>query len=495
MKKPFITAAVATVAATNLMFGASLANAATTYTPEVAATNLVGDMTAPPALFNGKVLTLTWDSSGSESQYNLYATDRAADSTVQLDTTLDTNGRWDIWDDEYGMNAPFTSVQFDGKFWMWASDHAEDNYDLFYSDGTTAGTGIVEVDMDDYWTAEMVSTSDGIYFWNQVSGVPDLYYFNGTTATAMVVTDGGPNSEPIQLRDFQGKLSFLSFNDSDGNVKQYTAVNGVEMLVGTVTGMYNGCFGADDLNWGGTDSNNAYTVTSNYCAEENELWWTNDPDTLYTSLGTEVAGVDGAFFNGGWYYEGDADDNNYLGLAKAVGSTLTATHEVTYPDGFTVSGDYLYFAAYNDTNYTHWNLYKMGTDGVIHIVITDWDGSYDWPVGAGQNGTLFFNNVDDTNGHELWVDDADGARLVKAIMDGDFDSEPYYFANVGEETCFGAYTNSSDDFRSLYCLGAGESTLAKTGVDVSPIGTAGILTLILGGGLAIVGRRFAIAKR
>jgi ELWxxDGT repeat protein len=486
MKKSFITGAIAAVASTNLVFGATVVNAAATYTPEIVYSAYETDLDAPPALFNGKVMTTTYD--GSSGTYNLFATDRSTNTTVQLDA--DIASRYAIGDVEYGISAPFTSIQFDGKFWTWVDDNDEFNYDLLYSDGTVAGTGVVEVDANNYNILHMAGTTDGIYF----SNTDDLFFFDGTTATDMNVTDGFDESYPFAVRVFQDKVSFLAYNWDNEDVIQYTAEAGVETEVGEVVSMYSDCLYPGRLFYEKQDANNAYLVNFDECAEENELWWTNDPDTLYTSLGTEIGGGgDNAFFNGGWYFEGDFSDNNYLGLAKAVGSTITATHEVTYPEGFVVVGDFLYFGAYNDENYSHYNLYKMGTDNVIHTVVADWNGDFDWPVGVGTGDALFFSNLDDVNGEELWVDDADGARLVSDIVPGSDDSNPHYLSVVGEEVCFGAYTADNSNDRSLFCVG-GAAALAETGVDANTIGAVGVVTLLVGGGLAVVRRRARITE-
>ena len=476
-------------AATNLVFGATIANAATTYTPELVYAGYETDLAAPPALFNDKVITMTYDTGAGF--YQLFATDRSTNTTVRLDEDLAP--RYAVGDVEYGINAPFTSIQFDGKFWTWVDDLVEFNYDLMYSDGTVAGTGVVEVDSNNYDIVNMAGTTDGIYF----SNTDDLFFFDGTIATDMDVTDGFDQSYPFAVRVFQDKVSFLSYNWDDEDVIQYTAVGGVKSAVGEVVSMYSDCLWPGRLYYEQQDANNAYHRISDECVEENELWWTNDPDTLYTSVTTEIGGGDNAFFNGGWYFEGDFNDNNYLGLAKAVGSTITATHEVTYPEGFVVVGDFMYFSAYNDEAYSHYNLYKLGTDGVIHLVFEDWEGSFDWPVGAGIDGAFFFNNIDDTNGEELWVDDAEGTRLASDIIPGTDGSAPYYLSVVGDEVCFGAYTADNSNDRSLFCAAVSSNvdSLPNTGVDANGIGAAGVLTLLVGGGLAIVGRRFAIAQR
>jgi ELWxxDGT repeat protein len=154
----------------------------------------------------------------------------------------------------------------------------------------------------------------------------------------------------------------------------------------------------------------------------------------------------------------------------------------------------MYFGAYSDSTYEHWNVYKMGLDGVPHVLVADWDGGNTYPkVGAGAGNSFYFPATDASGDTELWVDDSAGAHLALDITPGG-DSFPSGFRSAGTEVCFGAFATVDADWYDLYCV-SGISSLAATGVDAGGIGTAGVLTLILGGGLAIVGRRFAIAKR
>lgn len=492
MKKSFITGAIAAVAATNLLFGATLANAATTYTVDHAAEGN-GDRWVSGVRvsdFDGKAIVLRWDP--STSLYKVAATDRTSNTTVILNSGLLTDGRYDV---VYQFQP--TGVQFDGKFWMWVEDTTESNYDLLYSDGTLAGTGVIEVDQEDAWSNYTVAAPDGIYF---VAATPsslnhDLYFYNGSGVTDLDVTDGNGDSFPFMLRNFQGEFSFLVYNYNDELVEQYTAINGVKTHVGTVSYMWTDYNNFEDYIPAASDSdaNNAYAITWDYSQERSYLWWTNDVDTVYTRQSEEIYNG-GAMFNGAYYFAGDRDLNGYFGLAKAVGDTITSDHTYIEPSEFSVFGDHLYFGAYTDSSYAHWNLYKMGTDGVIHLVIQDWGGiSEGGTAGRGTGSSFFFQQADGNGDRELWVDDADGAHFVSNIL-ADGSSNPDYMGVVGNEVCFGAYANSANEYYDLYCV-SGKDGLAATGVDVAPIGTAGILTLILGGGLAIIGRRFAIAKR
>jgi hypothetical protein len=479
VKKTFATSAIATIAAANLIFSAPFANAATTYTVDRAAESGGMYMTGGNVSeFDGKAIVKRRDESFI---YHLMATDRSTNTTVDLVSALLSDGRYFLSD-----NSVDTSVVYDGKFWDWVGDDLEGGYDLLYSDGTVAGTGVVEIDCEDPYMDSPIGVSDGIYFiaTDSVTDNEELFFFDGSTVTDMNVTDGGSGSNPEGLREFQGKVSFVAVNQTDQNIKQYTAVAGVKTLVGEVAGMWSSDF---ELDGPDVNANHAYAFTYDYNTETSSLWWTDDVDAPY-ELVTDEAGDSGAFFNGKYYFDGVFVSGSYTGLASAVGSVVNVDPDFIYPGSFYVLDDVMYFGAYDDTNETHWNLYVMGTDGVVHLVLQDWDSG----TGAGVGDSFFFQHDGGVSDSELWVADADGARLVSNIRE-DGESDPSMFGVVGDEVCFGAFPPPVEvEAYDLYCVSG--SALADTGVDGGAIGAVGVVTLLVGGGLAVVRRRARITE-
>lgn len=489
MKKTLMRGAIAAFAAINLVFGTSIATAATTYTVEHVAPSNGNAIMAPFGYFGGKVITAR----GRDGVY-LEATDRTNNSTVTITAEIADEGRYSIYEVP-SYPTEVTSVEFDGRFWMSVFDDVEDNYDLLYSDGTIAGTGIVEIDKGSPTTDQTLATEGGIYFVadDLTTSNDDLFFFDGTSVTDLNVTDEDISSFPFMLREFQGKVSFLVLNDGDGTVEQFTAIGATETFVGVVDDMYSGCFGDSSLKGRGTDESNAYAVVWDECDESDYLWWTDDPDTEYSFLTDETGGISGAFFNGAWYFSGLTNADGRYGLVKAEGDSLTVDHSVIYPGGFVVFGDYLYFDAMDENNEIS-GLYKLGVDGAITAVVEDWNANREGgAVGAGINGAFFFQNTDADGDAELWVHDADGTRLASDILDGD-DSMPDNFATLGSDVCFGAYASSEVDAWDLYCV-SGDAALAETGANVDGIATGAVFALLIGSGLAVVGRRVAVGTR
>jgi ELWxxDGT repeat protein len=492
--------AIAVGVVANLALGATAATAATTYTSTLmTGTILDDDVNAPLAFFNGKIISMTDDSSW------IFATDPASGTTVDLLSTLNSGyQRYDILY-TYGLDKYFTNTQFNGKAWFFVYDYDEGNYDFLYTDATVAGTGVVELDLDSYsyWTQEIAANADGVYFWNQDNlGKEDLYWFNGTTVTELNVTDVSTDSYPFAIRNFQGKISFLVANYDDGETIQgYVSSNSSWTEVGVIPNMDpNNNWEYDTLYFGRQDSSNAYVVLENN-SNEYSLWRTTAYNTLYTVLvDDDIYDSDGVFFNGKYYFAGLSTDpsqpNDYHTLARTNGTTAEAVHggDLSYPEGFTVVGNKLYFAAYDEDD-NNWSLYSLDTADNLDMVAENWsyDG-YDWAVGAGANGAFFFQACDDTHGCELWVDDAEGTRLAVDLSVGADSSFPYYFSTDGDLVCFSADVDDDGSVLNqddVYCVET--EMLASTGVDANGIGGAAALLLIAGAGTAIVARRRARA--
>lgn len=484
--------AIAVGVVANLALGATAANAATTYTATLmTGTTLNNDVSAPPAFFNGKIVTVT------DSTDSFYATDPSTSVTVDLLSSLNSGanvGRYSLAY-TYGLENYFTNTQFDGKAWLWVADSTDNNYDLLYTDATLAGTGVVDIDRPDFWGSEIAANEDGVYFWNMASGNQDLYWFNGTTTTEMNVTDSYSGSYPYAIRNFQGKISFLVANYTDGETIQgYVSSNGSWTEVGALPNMDpNVNFDYYYLYFGGQNESVAYLGLEDN-NNEDSLWKTSAYNTLYTvHVDDELDDSEGVFFNGKYYFSGlwNSQPYEYDTLARTNGTTAEAVHgaDLSYPEGFAVVGNKLYFAAYDETD-TTWSLYSLDTADNLDMVAEDWsyDG-YDWAVGAGANGAFFFQACDDDHGCELWVDDAEGTRLAVDISAGTDDSNPYNFSTDGNLVCFGAYVDgdgSVTEQEDLYCV---EPGLADTGVDANSIGTAAALMLIAGVGTAVIARR------
>lgn len=492
-----LKAAIAVGVVANLTLAATAANAATTYVSTLmTGTTLNNDVSAPVAFYNGKIITMT------DTDESMYATDPSSASTVDLLSTVNSGanaGRYTVKFNR-GLDKYFTDTQFDGKAWFYLDDSLENNADLFYTNGTLTGSGVVELDLISYWEEEIAANADGVYFWNEDDdgGHEDLFWFNGTNATEMNVTDADNGSYPFAIRNFQGKISFLVANYADAETIQgYVSSNGSWTEVGVIPNMNpNNSWEWDYLDFGGQNASVAYLGLYDN-NNEYSLWRTTAYNTPYTVLvDNDINDSEGVFFNGKYYFSGLSTDpsqpNGYDTLARTDGTTVEAVHgaDLSYPEGFTVVGNKMYFAAYDETD-TIWSLYSLDTADNLDIVAEDWDyDGYDWAVGAGANGAFFFEAIDAEHGSELWVDDADGTRLAVDLNVGTANGYPHHFSTDGNLVCFSATVIGDASVAlqtDLYCVET--EMLASTGVDASGIGAAAALLLIAGVGTAVVARR------
>jgi ELWxxDGT repeat protein len=491
-----LKAAIAVGVVANLALGATAANATTTYSaPLMSGTTLNDNVAAPVAFYNGKIITMTGDT------VSLFATDPSSASTVDLLSTVNSGanaGRYAL-EYNYGLDKPFTDTQFNGKAWLFVDDSLENNWDLFYTDGTLAGSGVAELDLRDYWEQEIAANADGVYFWNEDNlGHEDLYWFNGTTVALLGVTDASRSSYPFAIRNFQGKISFLVANYADAETIQgYVLGNASSTQVGVIPNMDpNNNWDWDYLNFSGQNASAAYLGLSEN-NNEYSLWRTTAYNAPYTVLvDNDIYGSEGVFFNGKYYFSGLSTDpsqpNGHSTLARTDGTTVEAVHgaDLSYPEGFTVVGNKMYFAAYEET-YNIRSLYSLDTAYNLDIVAEDWEfDGYDWAVGAGANGAFFFEAIDAEHGSELWVDDAEGTRLALDLNVGTANGYPHNFSTDGNLVCFSATVIGDASVAlqdDLYCVET--AMLASTGVDASGIGAAAALMLIAGVGTAVVARR------
>jgi ELWxxDGT repeat protein len=485
--------AIAVGVVANLALGATAATAATTYTSTLMTGTALNDaVEAPPAFFNGKIITMV------DSNDSLFATDPSTGSTVDLLSSTNSGANVDRYYTRYayGLEEFFTNTQFNGKAWLFVSDDFESNYDLLYTDGTVAGTGVVELDLEAHWPEEIAANADGLYFWNQDNvGHEDLYWFNGTSVTELNVTDVSTDSYPFAIRNFQGKISFLVANVADGETIQgYVSSNSSWSEVGIIPNFDPSSeWYYEDLNFGGQDASHAYVALDFNFGYS--LWHTTAYNTLYTVfVDDDLDDGDGVFFNAKFYFSGLSFDqpNGYPTLSRTDGTTFEAVHggDLSHPDGFTVAGNKLYFGAYDETD-TIWSLYSLDSSDNLELVAEDWSyDEYDWAVGAGANGAFFFQACDVAHGCELWVDDAEGTRLAADLTVGTDSSYPYYLSTDGDLVCFSANVagdGSVPNQYDLYCVET--EMLASTGVDANGIGAAAALLLIAGAGTAVVARR------
>jgi ELWxxDGT repeat protein len=286
-------------------------------------------------------------------------------------------------------------LNVNGTLYFGASDGSETGkhgYELWKSNGTTAGTVLVK-------DINPGTGGSGLTWFTNVNGTLffaaqdashglELWKSNGTSAGTVLVKDINSNivydqsqpSDPTGLVNVNGTLFFAAHSD-ETNIELYKS-NGTSagtVMVRDIRPGTQGSYPEQLINYNGKLFFQAYEPTHGH-----ELWTSNG-----TSAGTVVFDV--------W------------------AGTLSSS-----PSGFTVANNLLFFTANDGSNQTE--LWKSnGTSAGTALVkdINDGGGSYPLHI-TNVRGILYFNADDGTHGDALWRSNGTsaGTSLVAAIPGG-----------------------------------------------------------------------------
>jgi ELWxxDGT repeat protein len=381
---------------------------------------------------------------------------------------------------------------------FFSADDETNGVELWKSDGSPGGTTMV-VPGGGIGPAGASSNPNylenvnGILYFSADDGANgfELWKSDGTSAGTTIVEDGDPGgglnvgaagSSPSQLTNVNGNLLFSAFTDTNGNELWKSD--------GTPFGTHL----VQDINPGNTeippnpDSSNPMDLTSigntlYFAAYDGgttgaELWKSVPPYTAATmvkDINTGNAGADSSnpmqLTNaGGTLYFNADDGTNGQELWKSDGTPggTTMVDDDPSPDGGIYPGatgsspssltnvnGVLFFAADDGTNGVElWR--SDGTAGGTSLVEDaipggginpgsgGADGSFPDDL-ANVNGTVFFAADDGTNGTEPWTSDGtpSGTKMVKDGIPGSNGSSPQFFTNAGGVAFFQAVDDTN----------------------------------------------------
>lgn len=353
---------------------------------------------------------------------------------------------------------------WNGLLYFDAAD-AEHGNEVWTSDGTAAGTGILK-DIH-----EGTGSSDGFGFigWDRDFAVMGNYiYFAATSSNDWSDlwrsdgTEAGTSEvysvSPSYITPFNGALYFSGYYGSDVELWKSDGTPGgtTAMLknISTAGSSYPGEAGGSSPGFV-PFNNELYFPVSNSTGEPCELWKTNGttdgtvavkPGTVLEPAG-EIAVCGGYLFfpvsfwvTDHYVYELWKSNGTPGGTAMLPGLSFTASS----PGEFTVYNGFLYFSGNDGTH--GWEIWKLdcaaGTAAMVKDISPDPNSDSPSELTV-YNGLLYFRADHPTYGDELWRTDGTetGTALVKDINPGpegsslydltEFDGLLYFSADDG----------------------------------------------------------------
>ncbi|MGN6820351.1 MAG: ELWxxDGT repeat protein, partial [Sphingomonas sp.] len=392
----------------------------------------------------------------------------------------------------------YENVTVSGNRLFWRSNDGGHGYELWTSDGTSAGTHVVK-DINpgpyDSYPNNIVSLGNGsvVFTASNPDTGNEVYVSDGTSAGTMLLQDVNATGNHGQYLNLNSGLatagSLTFFAGEDG-------IHGNELWVSDAT--TGGSHMVADLVVGGSGSN-----PQNFFVAGGKIFFTADDGVngrqLYTSDGTTVTKLtsndldtpynDGARFftlGGKFYYLGYDSSANGGGYALfSSDGTVAGTQRVYHFVGgnsYNVPvhlGSEVVFYANDGTNGS--GLYAFDGTTVSFIANVN---DYENVTVSGTN--LFWRSNDGGHGSELWVTDgtAAGTHLVKDINPGSYDSSPGNIVSLGNGSV--VFTAFNPDTGNEVYVSDGTSAGTMLLQDVNATGNHGQY-LNLNSGLATAG--------
>ena len=382
-----------------------------------------------------------------------------------------------------GSSNPTGMTVFNGKVYFQAESDTLHGYELWSTDGTSAGTSLVA----DIWPgpgssypANFIIMGNKMFFTatDSIHGY-ELWVTDGTTSGTTMVADvwPGPGSGLgayfLEFTVFNGKLYFDGTDSLHGT--ELWVSDGTSAGTSLLKDIWSGPGSSSpyesyvDMSLGGfghsyTEFNNKLYFNAADSLHGAELWVT-DGTTAGTSLVVDAWQGTGSgypyamtVYNGSMIFSDDdsihgrelwISDGTTAGtvMLKDINPGLNGSDAADYSD-FTLYNGKLYFSAMTDaTGHEMW--VTDGTSAGTSLVADVWAGpgeSFAGDYGFQlYNGKLFFNASDSLHGNQLWTSDGTtaGTSLVKVLSNYTPDySYPYHFINFNGKLFFLASVDS-----------------------------------------------------
>ncbi len=335
-------------------------------------------------------------------------------------------------------------------------------YELWKTDGTTAGTVLVKdinTGTGDSYPSNMINVAGTLFFTadDGVNGL-ELWRSNGTTAGTVLVKNiktGANGSYPSNFLRVDNKLFFVADDGTNGS--ELWKTDGTTVGTVLLKDIYSGAEDSHPKNL--TNTNGVIFFTATDVTNGDELWKTNGTTAGTTLVQDIETGIVGSSINqivalGNVIYFQAYNSTYGFDLWKSDGTTTALLKDINTGTGnadianIISNNGALYFRATNNTNgYELWKTdgTNAGTTLLKDINASSY-GSYPNHITA-VNNSIYFTADEGTNGYELWKSDGTtaGTILVKDIETGTVGSFPKFLTTVNGKLYFVANTTAHGD--------------------------------------------------
>jgi len=322
-----------------------------------------------------------------------------------------------------GSYSPQQFIQFGGNTYFIGDGY---NYRtaIWKTDGTTQGTSLVT---DVAWASsvydiEQATAVNGLLFFvvYDFSYGRVLWRSDGTAVGTFSINPATGFSDygfgPLQLTAYSSKL-FFSLDDGTGGHKLWVSDGSV---AGTTP----------------APGNHDIILPLDYLSSANSQPFPVLNNILYLS-GNDYTGGNGTNYNNS-LYKYDASNNDGLVLVKQV--TSNYEYKVIIPGETRITGNTLYMKVISETGGYHDELWKTNGDAASAQLVKSFvgePGEFMINLKSGY-GTLYFFKYDATYGSELWKSDGTtaGTTVARDVNAGPTNSQPWYMTECNGKVIF-----------------------------------------------------------
>ena len=342
-----------------------------------------------------------------------------------------------------GNSNPSSGVLLNGYMYFAASD-GTNGQELWVTDGTSSGTQMVK----DICSGSIGSNTSYLFVWNNkiyfsandgTSGA-ELWVSDGTSGGTERIADinsGSNSSSPTTFTEYNGYLYFSAYSDGEGRELWRTDGSTVEL----VTDIVSGSSSSSPQGFGVVNNKLVFVADSKLRVYEG----TGSVSLLDFDVNGTSTGVMGGYL----YYCGGSSSDNQLWRTDGTSGGTEMVKDLNpgsncMATGFTLSGDQLFFYAYDPTYGLELHVTDGTSSGTSFVKDMTPSGNTSFYQMLPFHNVLYLNIYDGT-GYNIWRSDGTSAgSYLVTEPSGTGDSNNFYISICGDFLLFDATVSSTN---------------------------------------------------